>query len=387
MPRDQPEKLAKLAAIEIQERIAGDRLRAPVQLGPVLKRAEERLLDAALNAEKLVGGDKNLAARFAQALDRAPWEYVLEARMEVAASLLRSTDLKVYRIAMLLHYSSNQAFGRAFKRWSGKSPSEYRRSSRAAPEAAPDGEPRQALAPPAPNDLRAQFQRALDGDLEAGDVQTLLTRIESRFRLLYPGAAPTSVVRPVAGAELAEASMAATLWERIKRQPFDQQRQTIRTQLGFVTPALYRFLCEKALVVCLKDPERGVEIARLIPVAIEGIAGHAGDLLPTLWVQAWSIIGNCLRTAGDYPGAEEAFAAAWEELRAAGPAVQPWFLMQLCLFESSLRIMQKRLEEAWALLRVVNFVLDNPDPERFRREREALLAAGEEEEEEGGEGE
>ena len=116
-----------------------------------------------------------------------------------------------------------------------------------------------------------------------------------------------------------------------------------------------------------------MEIARLTFVSIEGIADRVGDLVPTLWVQAWSILGNCLRTAGDYPGAEEAFAAAWEELQAAGPAVEPWFLMQLCLFEASLRIMQHRLPEVWALLKVVVFILENPDPEKYRREQEALL--------------
>ena len=377
MPREQAEKLLQLAAVETRERIRNDRRRASVQLGPALERAEKKLLDPKLTAEKLVGGDKNVAARFAQELERPPWDYVIEGRMETAARLLRDTDLKVYRIAMLLHYSSAQAFGRAFKRWSGGlPPKDYRRRSReaASGETLAAAEPPPSPAAPPASDLLGQVEIALEGDLESGEVRTLLTRVQSRFRLLYPDAMPAAL-RPVAGAELAEASMAQTLWQRIERRPFDEQRRTIRTQLGFVTPALYRFLCEKALTVCLEDAERGVEIARLVPVAIEGIADHVGDLLPTLWVQAWSVLGNCLRTAGDHDGAEEAFAAAWEELIAAGTAVEPWFLMQLCLFEASLRIMQNRLGDVHVLLTIVNFILETPDPEKLRRVQEAALLA------------
>ncbi|HHQ7446580.1 TPA: AraC family transcriptional regulator, partial [Escherichia coli] len=45
-----------------------------------------------------------------------------------ASVLLKLTHLTITEIATLLHYSSSQNFARTFKRFSNKSPTEYRNS-------------------------------------------------------------------------------------------------------------------------------------------------------------------------------------------------------------------------------------------------------------------
>ncbi len=54
------------------------------------------------------------------------WALVEQSRFEIAAALLRDTDLKVQEIAVRLGYSSPGGFSRAFTRWAGCSPSVFR---------------------------------------------------------------------------------------------------------------------------------------------------------------------------------------------------------------------------------------------------------------------
>ena len=53
-----------------------------------------------------------------------------EIRCEIACKLLAKTHLSVGQIAEVLNYSENSAFTRAFRRWSGQSPSAWRSSHR-----------------------------------------------------------------------------------------------------------------------------------------------------------------------------------------------------------------------------------------------------------------
>ncbi len=59
----------------------------------------------------------------------SPQAYLLELRMQRAASLLSATSLNVGAIAMQVAYQNPFAFATAFKRWSGKSPSAYRKET------------------------------------------------------------------------------------------------------------------------------------------------------------------------------------------------------------------------------------------------------------------
>ncbi len=54
------------------------------------------------------------------------WALVEQSRFEIAGALLRETDLKVQEIAARIGYRTPSAFTRAFTRWAGRSPTEYR---------------------------------------------------------------------------------------------------------------------------------------------------------------------------------------------------------------------------------------------------------------------
>jgi len=49
---------------------------------------------------------------------------------DVARQLLRDTELQVQHVAEALHFSSAANFATAFRRWTGMTPSEYRRRVR-----------------------------------------------------------------------------------------------------------------------------------------------------------------------------------------------------------------------------------------------------------------
>ena len=68
-----------------------------------------------------------LDERFRAVLGLAPIRYLSAWRMHVAGDLLRSTTLGVAAVARRVGYDSEEAFSRAFKRSTGRSPSEARR--------------------------------------------------------------------------------------------------------------------------------------------------------------------------------------------------------------------------------------------------------------------
>jgi AraC-like DNA-binding protein len=53
---------------------------------------------------------------------------VNEVRFEIACKLLANTDMSLSQVAAVLRYSELSAFTRAFRRWSGQTPSAWRRS-------------------------------------------------------------------------------------------------------------------------------------------------------------------------------------------------------------------------------------------------------------------
>lgn len=67
---------------------------------------------------------------FRRTMGRAPSEYLLEVRMRMARSLLKSTGLSISEVAMSTGYDSISSFNRHFKQNCGVSPREYRKQLR-----------------------------------------------------------------------------------------------------------------------------------------------------------------------------------------------------------------------------------------------------------------
>jgi AraC-like DNA-binding protein len=71
-----------------------------------------------------------LAARFNHLMGYPPIQYLTRWRMQLAARRLRETGEKVAVVAQEVGYESEAAFSRAFKKYSGVSPSEWRAGKR-----------------------------------------------------------------------------------------------------------------------------------------------------------------------------------------------------------------------------------------------------------------
>jgi AraC-like DNA-binding protein len=78
-------------------------------------------LARAANTSRSVLGD-----RFRALLGQSPIRYLVEWRMQIAAELLRSTELKLAAVAERVGYGSEAAFSRAFRRHVGQAPAEWR---------------------------------------------------------------------------------------------------------------------------------------------------------------------------------------------------------------------------------------------------------------------
>lgn len=71
-----------------------------------------------------------LAERFTQFVGVPPMQYLTQWRMQLASGLLSATTLSLAEVAARVGYGSETALSRAFKRWVGASPGEWRRDRR-----------------------------------------------------------------------------------------------------------------------------------------------------------------------------------------------------------------------------------------------------------------
>lgn len=82
-------------------------------------------------AEAVGMSRSRFAQRFQELVGDTPLDYVTQWRMYLAAGRLSEGKLGMGDLARMVGYASEVAFSKAFKRWSGQSPSEYRRRTRA----------------------------------------------------------------------------------------------------------------------------------------------------------------------------------------------------------------------------------------------------------------
>lgn len=73
---------------------------------------------------------RTLNRRFKSATGQSPGDYLNEVRMSFACELLQNTDLSILEVASFSGYNNQSWFSSRFKKWSGSSPSGYRKSVR-----------------------------------------------------------------------------------------------------------------------------------------------------------------------------------------------------------------------------------------------------------------
>lgn len=83
-------------------------------------------------AERLHQSRSGLSQRFVALVGEPPIRYLTRWRMHLAAELLASSNLRVSQIAERVGYDSEPAFSRAFRRYLGEAPVEYRNARKAA---------------------------------------------------------------------------------------------------------------------------------------------------------------------------------------------------------------------------------------------------------------
>lgn len=100
------------------------------ELAPVLSaihRSPERPWTVETLAREGGMSRSRFAARFSEAVGQAPLDYLTRWRMYRAAGRLAHERASLTEIAASVGYGSQVSFGKAFRRWSGRSPAAYRR--------------------------------------------------------------------------------------------------------------------------------------------------------------------------------------------------------------------------------------------------------------------
>jgi len=123
-------QLLELCEAELEQRTRTRSLRERVTqlLGPMLKGQEPGLQQI---ASRLQLPPWTLRRKLEE--ERTSYRAILnDTRRDLAMAYIRDTESAFGEIAWLLGFSSAEAFQRAFKRWSGQTPGEYRRAQRRA---------------------------------------------------------------------------------------------------------------------------------------------------------------------------------------------------------------------------------------------------------------
>lgn len=107
-------------------------IKAFKMLSPVLQFVEDRLSDkvsVAKMAQLAICSPRHLRRLFHQTVGMAPKQWLLERRLQRAATLLTQTDLPVKTVAAECGFDDLSHFNRAFRHRFGQSPTQYRRAA------------------------------------------------------------------------------------------------------------------------------------------------------------------------------------------------------------------------------------------------------------------
>ena len=383
MLTDHSRQLLETAAADSLERIRLDRARAPQRLKPLLAYIEDNLFDSTLDVNQLKRScgvrDNSVPIQFHSAVGRPPHGYIEDRRLETACSLLSNTNLKIWQISELLGYSSIQVFSRAFSRWSGQRPTQFRKKARMENAR---GDMRNGKSADqhyffGPDSIR----KALSGELSQDEAQALVGRLLK----LYPGCrgmaergpsreqsdssdsrSKEDDPRPFESCRELDIHIATGDIDRLRAEellreleelpPARQEALIDEIQLGSAT--LFHLLCERSRDLSRELPRRGVEMAELALRCLEPLTNQIDRAsLASFRAQGHAWLANAQLAAMDRTAAERELEEARAQLE--GSNGEPSATGDVRLVEAALRREQHRFEEAHQLLEAASEVYES----------------------------
>lgn len=148
-----------------------------------------------------------------------------------------------------------------------------------------------------------------------------------------------------------EKTEARDLLTELLRHPTPRQKIMIRQNPRFQTWSLARLVIELSREECFEDPMLAEDLGRLALNLLDSldVLRYGAERIEDLRARSWGLIGNARRVRADFQGAEEAFGTAAACLKnGTGDVVERALLFDL---KASLRIEQRRVDEAMTLLR------------------------------------
>ena len=337
MLRKDPNQEAFRAATEgTKARIRHDSERAPDALKEVLAIVAEQLFHPSLDATRAweaAGVQNRLLEPLFQAFTETSLSgYIAAARIEVAVVLMAITDLDLSAISEKVGYTYHPTFTENYKRLKGKLPSQATR---------------ERLPPPLIDDETSLLARLglLDEDAIVRYVEDLL-RIRptaaSRVRASAGGDSDPRI--PVDGIGT-DRMQAEALWSKIRDLPFEEQCWRVRRSL-FCSTVLFDLLRRKSRLEGRKSRRRGVELAKLALVSLEGSDRVFGERIHDLRARGLADLGNAWRLALDFSAAAEAFEQAEDEWLKPRARPDLSVFAHICLRKSALLMVRREYVEA-----------------------------------------
>lgn len=328
------------AAEATRQRILRDRRRVSPELRPVLDHVEKHFSESELNVHHLdraVKLRRPLRRLFQREMGCGFKDYLTGLKRGMAEWLLEKTELPIRQIATGLKYSQDHNFSRDFRKWTGESPEEFRRARRDAEE--------EDL-----TSIETRFKASV-GYLEGESLRRFLAWLEGQFPESQKDETTSEAGclfffrGQVGGREQAEIA-----WRMLRNEPAQTQRDLLRQEIRFASPALFELLSRKSREEGRRDRRRGVELAELALASIEGSAAPLGARFQDLRVLALARLGHAHRLASDFDAAEECFERAATVWQGSPAAHDPRAEVELCLYEGSFRLFQRRYDDALGLL-------------------------------------
>ncbi len=341
MTRDRVLEIRKIAAAPTLEAMRRQRSGLPRKLAKLMTYLVNHLFDRNLTAtlawDKAGIKDHSLSAAFRDATDLTLGKFIERQRAEVADRIMRmAPDLEPARVGQAVGFDYYGTFVRAYKNWFQETPVVARNKARSSEID--------------PLFLRRYLRGELDADA-AWRVHELGVRLypelEERLREHY-GQSGGEPRLEFDGGRI-ERLAAEGVWQELQAVPVEEQKRSLR-RVRFHSTALFDLLREKSREEGRRDRRRGVEVAELALISLEGSEDIFGERIHDLRALGWAWLGNARRLALDLPAACSAFGTTREHWSRTNATHEPLVAAEISFLEGTLRMCQRSYDAALELV-------------------------------------